>query len=125
VFNVSPKTTCSNANLLAVVDTPQSTDVNSNQHYFYFREFTGSASAPVTITCDNYNNPIYEDPAVGPFTIIVFDREEPPNAIGTYPAFTFAALGLKPRTATLPLAFQLFELTTPTIARNSKNPIPI
>lgn len=97
VFNVSPKTTCSNANLLAVVDTPQSTDVNSNQHYFYFREFTGSAASPVTITCDNYNNPIYDDAAVGPFTISVTDNEVPPNAIGTYTSFYFSAVGLKPR----------------------------
>ena len=124
VFNVSPKTTCSNANLLAVADTPQSTAISSNAHYFFYREYTGAAGATVTITCDNYNNPIYDTAAVGPFTIAVTDWEEPPHAVGTYTAFTFAALGLTPATATTALKFALFEGSS-TDARNAANPIPI
>lgn len=123
VFNVSPKTTCSSPTILGSDTIAQQTNQNSNEHYFYFKSFTGSATptTPITIRCDNYNNPLYDTVGVGPFSIQVQDLEEPPNNIVQYPSFTFDAIGLEARTAGLPLAFDLFVGSSGT----ASNPIAI
>lgn len=120
VFNVSPKTECSSPTVQGST-IAQQTSIGSNQHYFYFKEFTGTATTPITIKCSNYNNPIYDTAAVGPFAVKVQDLEEPPNDIVAYPSFTFDAVGLGARTALLPLAFQLFTGSSGTVS----NPIAI
>jgi len=87
----------------------QATNIASKVHTIYFKSFTGTVGTPVTIVCTNYNNPLYNTLGVGPFVLKIEDREEPANAIATYPSFTFDASPLEAQPAEQALSFLLYE----------------
>jgi len=83
-----------------------------------YTEYSGQPT--ITITCNNYNNPVYSKVVTG-FEIRVVDAEQPPNLVADYPPWSLDASTLVARTLTTDLGFKFFlnNEDTPT------KPVPI